>query len=154
MKLLSTIMFLSIFFSTVYAETSCTLSWSGVHQRIIFQDYVTTISDDLSDPACRTPMGRPCSQLRVSKSELTFPRDVKVVHKIVESYDGLTQTRRHSQLIVYKDNEWFATFDGHYVSGTDDSQSTIYQYYAPPKFRVQFGRILEGGYTLECRESI
>ena len=153
MKLFFTILVLLTFKTSVYADTSCTLSRSGTQEKFLFEDYYSSqlMIVDMSDPSCRVPMGRTCTKRRVivKRATLLFPSEIRVTHEVFETPFSYLMPY-FSRFIIYKGSDWIQTYTGAYDPRTSSRHIDSYSY---PRFFEQFGEVLSGGFTLECRES-
>ena len=139
MKLLT---FMALFFATqplLASSAYCELSRSGVSEKLSFDQYLEESIDDFDDPACVTPMGRACSQIKVRRASIKLPKGISVEHETRETTWGGKMGKSSFKLFLVKGKDLIEV--GGYLKKLKSSE-----------LRAAVGEIMDGGYTLECRE--
>ena len=139
MKLLT---FIALFFTTqplLASSAYCELFHSGVSDKFSFDQYLEESIDDFDDPACLTPMGRACSQIKVGRSLMTLPRGIFVEHETRETTWGGKMKKSSFRIFLMKGKVLVE------VGGALKKLKSS-------ELRVTVGKILQGGYSLECKD--
>jgi len=125
--------------STTSFAVECELYRSGSSEKFEFKTYSEISVDDYTDPACIGAMSRSCAQVIIRKSTLLFPEGVAVEYEARESeYQGSRfRERETSTFRAFIDEDEFG--------GILKKKGTA-------KLWLKRGKVMSGGYSLECRE--